>query len=83
MTTCQACGRPLPEDGHTTLRRYCSGSSTCRVTAHRSRQAVRRDLAESLLMRQTAAILAGDRAQLAAIAAEAERLFGTDDEGAA
>lgn len=76
MKDCQACGRPLPSDAYSYRRRYCPGSSACRVKAFRARQEVRRDLAFDLLLRQTRAVQESDTAALAAIVAEVERLLG-------
>lgn len=76
---CLYCGNALAHDANA-RRIYCS--QVCRSAAFRARDALRRDAdnafrtaAADLVMRQTAAVIAGDTATLATIHDEAARLF--------
>ncbi|MEW2383707.1 hypothetical protein AB0873_16705 [Micromonospora sp. NPDC047707] len=68
---CGECARPIVQRPRTRERLTCS--TACRVARHRRR---RREQAYALLARQTAAIIAGDAEALAAVEADARRIFG-------
>jgi acyl transferase domain-containing protein len=70
--TCPGCLEPLPGDCDP-RRRTCSAQ--CRQRVHRQRHTAWIARARELMQRQTAALIAGDAAALAAVVEDAERFF--------
>jgi predicted nucleic acid-binding Zn ribbon protein len=70
---CSVCGVAFPLDAN--VRRTTCGDA-CRQARSRARRSLREQVALDLLLRQTRAVQAGNKAALSAITAEAERLLG-------